>query len=138
IGVVRPASASAEPPSEGKLRELLELLDPVEAPALGEDVVGLCEWLSDYYVAPIGECYRLALPATAMGADARRARLTVAGLELLERDAGPLLSDPADDALDSHDRRLLAHLRESAALPDRAGLSVASLTGERLAIPGVL
>lgn len=138
IGVVRPVPA--EPPS-GKLREILELLDPVELPAMNEELAGLCEWLSDYYLAPIGECYRLALPATAMGIDARRARLTPAGLAALERSSNPLLAstrdqvaDPAPtepDAIDEYDRRVLAHLDEAGARPDSKGLAVATLTGSK-------
>jgi primosomal protein N' (replication factor Y) len=39
IGVVRPAAAEAP---RGKLREILELLDPVELPAMSEELAGLC------------------------------------------------------------------------------------------------
>jgi primosomal protein N' (replication factor Y) len=141
IGVVRPAAA--EPP-RGKLREILELLDPVELPAMSEELAGLCEWLSDYYLAPIGECYRLALPATAMGVDARRARLLPAGVAALEHDANPLLASARGkegETLDEHERRILAHLEESGAGPDSKGLAVASLTGggaKRPSVPAIL
>jgi primosomal protein N' (replication factor Y) len=144
IGVVRPTAAEVP---RGKLREILELLDPVELPAMNEELAGLCEWLSDYYLAPIGECYRLALPATAMGVDARRARLTSAGVTALQRDANPLLAsaqgqgaapDQAEPpTIDEHDRRVLAHLDESGARPDSKGLAVASLTGARANRPSV-
>jgi primosomal protein N' (replication factor Y) len=138
IGVVRPTPAEAP---RGKLRELLELLDPVELPSLSEELAGLCEWLSDYYLAPIGECYRLALPATAMGVDARRARLTSAGVAALEHDQNPLLASARGhaegDEIDEHDRRVLAHLDESGARPDSKGLAVASLTGTRAKAPSV-
>lgn len=114
IGVVRPEQA--ELPDRSALRELLELIDPPEQPALGPDLVALCEWIADYYVAPIGECYRLALPASAMGVDARRARASEAGLALVAglaaAEAGPLLATTVDPELelDEHDRRLLERL----------------------------
>jgi primosomal protein N' (replication factor Y) len=140
IGVVRPTPAE---PSRGKLREIVELLDPVDTPSLSEELADLCEWLSDYYLAPIGECYRLALPATAMGVDARRARLTSAGVAALEHDQNPLLAGHVDGdvTLDEHDRRVLAHLDESGARPNSKGLAVASLTGsgsKRPSVPAIL
>ncbi|KIG14206.1 Helicase PriA essential for oriC/DnaA-independent DNA replication [Enhygromyxa salina] len=101
IGVVRPGAA--ELPDKGALRELLELLDPPEQPSLSADLVALCEWISDYYLAPLGETYRLALPGSAMGVDARRARLTEAGLAAIN-------SEPE---LHEHDRRLLMRLRDA-------------------------
>src|SRR5690606_13265673 len=65
---------------------------------------------------PIGEVYRLALPASAMGVDARRARPSEAGLALLRSleaaQAGPLLASTTapEPELDEHDHRLLLQL----------------------------
>jgi primosomal protein N' (replication factor Y) len=141
IGVVRPAAAERP---RGRVRELLDILDPPEQPALGEHLANLCEWLSDYYFAPIGECYRLALPATAMGVDVRRARLSSAGQEALEHLDNPLLARSRGregEPLDAHDRRILAHLVEAGAGVGARALAVASLTGARgpqPPIPGIL
>jgi primosomal protein N' (replication factor Y) len=137
IGVVRPSAAERP---RGRVRELLELLDPPELPALGEPLANLCEWLSDYYFAPIGECYRLALPASAMGVDVRRARLSSAGLEALEHVDNPLLARARGrepESLDAHEQRILAHLVEAGAGPSGRGLAVASLTGARAPQPAI-
>ncbi|HET6585075.1 MAG TPA: hypothetical protein VFG69_16575, partial [Nannocystaceae bacterium] len=88
VGVVRP-TAVAQASEPRALRELLHVLDD-DGPALPRDVVDLCEWMSDYYVAPIGEVYRLALPGLSTHADARVAVITEAGRRALEV-AGPLL-----------------------------------------------
>ena len=101
-------------------------------------------------MAPIGEVVRLALPGAALGADARRARLTDAGAAAAEflaaREAGPLLArrqaQPGEvvEQLDEHQRRLLSFLHEAGAQPGSAGLAVASLSRTRRgapAIPGV-
>ena len=72
VGVVREHSDPSPPET---LRELLADLDD-DAPTLTPDVLALCEWLADYYVAPIGEAYRLALPGLLGNADARTATAT--------------------------------------------------------------
>jgi primosomal protein N' (replication factor Y) len=136
IGVVRPEQA--ELVDHATLRELLELFDPADQPVLGSDLVALCEWIADYYVAPIGEVYRLALPASAMGMDARRARPSEAGLALVRSleaaEAGPLLAsgEQPGEPLDAHDRRLLDKLARDGDGP------VARLTKLDPPIPSVL
>ncbi|HRI10927.1 MAG TPA: hypothetical protein PKW35_24080, partial [Nannocystaceae bacterium] len=74
IGVVRDAPAEAI----GRTRPLLDVVD-THGPALTADLVRLCEWMQDYYVAPVGEVYRLALPGLLTGSDVRLASLTPAG-----------------------------------------------------------
>ena len=141
IGVVRPSAAERP---RGRIRELLEVIDPPDLPALGEPLANLCEWLSDYYFAPIGECYRLALPATAMGVDVRRVRLTSAGKDALEHLDNPLLARARGrepEPIDAHEQRILAHLVEAGAGPSGRALAVASLTGPRApqpTVPGIL
>jgi primosomal protein N' (replication factor Y) len=137
IGVVRPEQS--ELAERSSLRELLELLDPPDQPVLGADVVALCEWIADYYLAPIGEVYRLALPASALGVDARRARASAAGLALAQQleaaEAGPLLAPKQPvEALDEHDRRLLDALVSAGERPT----AVAALSKLDPAIPAVL
>src|SRR5690606_35598562 len=75
IGVVREAPPEDVP--KDSMRELVEPLD--RAPALTPDLVRLCEWMADYYVAPVGEVYRLPLPGLLTGNDVRLARITAAG-----------------------------------------------------------
>ncbi|HWB77857.1 MAG TPA: primosomal protein N', partial [Nannocystaceae bacterium] len=86
VGVVRPEPP--EPTDESKLRELVAVLDPDE-PALPLELAKLCEWVSDYYIAPIGEVYRAALPGLLTHADARIVTITDAGRAALT--GGPLL-----------------------------------------------
>ena len=74
VGVVR--AEPAAPVAKG-LKALLDVLDP-EEPALTPALLQLCEWLSDYYLAPIGEVYRLALPGMLTHADAPGRSLRVA------------------------------------------------------------
>ena len=54
--VVGPGSGSAP---KG-LRTLLEVLD--EEPTVPADILRLCRWMSEYYVAPLGLALRAALP----------------------------------------------------------------------------
>ncbi len=133
IGVVRPTTQTMADPRE--LREVHELLDEPEAPALTPDLVELCEWIADYYVAPIGEVHRLVLPGSAMGVDARRATITPAGLELLGRlHIGPLLGGQQVE-IDSHEQLVLERLdRLASAKP----IAVAKLARIEPPIPGVL
>lgn len=128
VGVVRPES---EPEPSGELKALLADLDD-EAPTLTEELVKLCEWLARYYVAPIGEAYRLALPGLLGNADARTARVTEAGQRAFTSD-GPLLSGGAP-SLDPPARRLLGALLEAGP----SGCSVATLPRLRPRIPAVL
>jgi len=126
VGVVRPVSGALDDPAAAsKIRDLLEVFDPPGRPALGPELVALCEWIADYYCAPIGEVYRLALPGAAMGNDVRRAAITARGRAALEG------SDQAE--LEAHDLRLLAALAEGG----KAG-AVAGLTKLEPPIPAVL
>jgi len=47
-------------PQVAKLREIVEVLDPL--PALPPRLIQLGEWVADYYVAPVGEVFRAILP----------------------------------------------------------------------------
>ncbi len=127
VGVVRPVD---DPEKPEKIKALLADLD--EEPTLTPELVKLCEWLADYYVAPLGEAYRLALPGLLGNADARTARLTERGLEALRSD-GPLLSRDVP-TLDTPSRRLLEAVLEGG----DGGLPVARLSRVRPRIPAAL
>lgn len=48
-------------PSVDKVRPVTRILD--DTPSLPLDLLALCRWISDYYVAPLGQVLRTALPA---------------------------------------------------------------------------
>lgn len=58
IGLVDALGAGEEAPT--RLRSVLEVLD--DEPLLGPELLDLCRWIADYYVAPIGLVHRAALP----------------------------------------------------------------------------
>jgi len=132
VGVVR--DAVGEPTA--KVRRIEEVLDPPGAPSLTPGLGRLCEWVHDYYAAPVGEVYRLALPGLLTGSDVRRARLTAAGSEALvssrafvltSAGGGPYVPSVAE-------QRVLAAL----ATAPKHELAVERLTSLRPRIPGVL
>src|SRR5712692_9613990 len=62
---------SDQPPLDAKkLKPVRTILDDDE-PALIPEIIELCRWASDYYIAPFGEMLRVALPAN-MAARGRR------------------------------------------------------------------
>ena len=77
---------SAPPENVDKVREIDGVLgdDVVVSP----DLLGLCEWIAEYYEAPIGEVMRAALPAGAMVSAKRRVELTEAGQRALAGEGG--------------------------------------------------
>ena len=117
VGVVRPVPAKEDVADE-KLKPIWGVLD-VE-PSLPADVLALCEWIADYYLAPVGEVYRLALPGMLTHADARVAAITEAGAHALETAGAPLLGQ-ASHVLDDRERRVLEFLREAG--PGGVGVS---------------
>ncbi len=124
VGVVRPEPA--EPTPADKLRELVSVLDPDE-PALPLELAKLCEWVSDYYVAPIGEVYRAALPGLLTHADARVVTITDAGRAALV--GGPLLGGAA---LDRQQAALLEAISKGGGLPMTRAIAAAGRGGGRM------
>src|SRR5260370_39185445 len=51
-------------------KNVIEALDEADAPALTEELLRLGKWISEYYLAPLGEVFRSMLP---LSADFRRA-----------------------------------------------------------------
>jgi len=123
VGVVQGAG---DPEQERELKELLDVLD-VDAPALSRAVLDLCVWVSDYYVAPLGEVVRLALPGLLTHTDARSVRITPAGVLALEG-GGPLLGGVQ---LDDRGRTLLERIHS-----ESGTVSAAKLVRQRPPVRG--
>ncbi len=101
-----------------EVRDVLEFVG--EGPAVEADVLDLCRWIADYYVSPLGEVIRAALPRGERTAASRHLRLSEAGRRLLKEEAAGRLS-MISLALDEADRGLLVRLR-------KAPLSLSHLT----------
>ncbi len=55
------------------IKPIKDVLDP--KPTLTDDMLKLCKWISDYYMAPLGEVLRSATPAGLIGESKRTIRL---------------------------------------------------------------
>ena len=64
-----------EAPPETNIRPIRAVLDD-EEPALIPEVIQLCQWAAEYYIAPLGEMLRVALPANMARRGKREAMLT--------------------------------------------------------------
>jgi primosomal protein N' (replication factor Y) len=80
IGVI--AAFAEIPPELKQVKEISELLDPI--PALTPNLLELGNWISRYYIAPIGESLNALLPPQPDLRQAREYKLTEAGAEYLE------------------------------------------------------
>jgi primosomal protein N' (replication factor Y) len=129
VGVVRPTAG--ETPPRGKVRALLDVLDESRHPTMADDVVKLCEWMQDYYVAPVGEVYRLALPGLLTGVDARTVTITDLG-ERVRNAVGPLLAGDVPQASPQEIRVL-----DAVAVGGARGLAVSKLSAVRPRVAGV-
>lgn len=135
VGVVLALDPPMEDVDMGKLRAVVDVLDPAGPPALAPAVVALCAWMSDYYVAPIGEVCRLALPGLLASVDARIATATDAGRARVAAEDAPILAaGAASTSMHPGAMRLLRVLVEASA----DGLAVSKLARQRPAIPGPL
>lgn len=133
VGVVRDVVGEAR---VGKLRRVEEMLDPPGAPSLTPGLLRLCEWVQDYYVAPVGEVYRLALPGLLTGADVEKASLTRAGEAALASARDFVLTSQGGGSYvpSVAEQRVLAAL----ATAPRQELAVERLTSLKPRINGVL
>ncbi|HEX6558876.1 MAG TPA: primosomal protein N' [Longimicrobiales bacterium] len=93
LGYIVSAGASANSDADAaRIRDVEAVLET--QPSLTPDVLQLCRWLSDYYVLPLGQVLRSALPAVLYGDVAideplktrRVLRITRDLLSLIERD----------------------------------------------------
>ena len=85
------------PPDSARIREITEILDSL--PALTPELLALGRWVSQYYLAPIGETFRALLPPPVDVRAAREFVVTEAGAGWLRKqDSLPLDgSDARDD-----------------------------------------
>ncbi len=111
-------------PTEGpaEVRAIEAVLE--DEPALEPEVLDLCRWAAGYYLAPLGEVLRAALPQGERAAAARRIRLTEAGRLFLRRDEEGKAGF-VGLGLDEHDRELLRRLSQG------QGLGLRGLAGTR-------
>ena len=65
-----------------KVKAIRSVLDD-EEPALLPEIIELCRWAADYYIAPLGEMLRVALPAN-MAARGRRQAVLTATPEMID------------------------------------------------------
>lgn len=75
-------AVSAEPPKVAQVKEIAELMDTL--PALPPKLVELGQWISRYYVAPIGETFRAMLPPEVELRHEREFGITDAGRAYLQ------------------------------------------------------
>ena len=72
--VVGVSMGRGEMPARGALKDVLEVID--EEPLVMPPLLDLAAWAADYYLAPPGECYRLAFPPEGVRASRAIVRLT--------------------------------------------------------------
>ena len=75
VGVIIEATSRA--PAVKQVKEIVSLLDPI--PALTPQLIELGNWISRYYLAPVGEAFRSMLPPEIELRHDREYRLTDAG-----------------------------------------------------------
>ncbi|HEX3070390.1 MAG TPA: primosomal protein N' [Thermoanaerobaculia bacterium] len=116
-------------PESGKIKPILGVLDDDE-PALLPEIIDLCRWAADYYIVPLGEMLRTALPAN-MSARGKRE------VSLVGDDSMIAAALEAKQILDA-DVALIEELRRRA-LPFAAALEASSRsTIERLRDAGIV
>ncbi len=107
------------PSATEKLKPIRAVLDEDE-PALLPEIINLCRWAAEYYIAPLGEMLRVALPAN-MAARGRREIVLAQesdGTAVLEKDL-PLLAElrrrrlTLSEALEAFSRSSIQRLRDA-------------------------
>jgi len=111
----------------GAVKDVLDVVD--DDSLLEPEVLTLCRWAANYYLSPLGEVLKTALPQGQRASSRRGARLSVEGIRL----AGQLLTLSATNAdvqvqgsslallaLDDADRKLLLRLSKAGSLGLRA------------------
>ena len=113
-----------EAPREAKLRDITKVLDYL--PALSPKLMELAQWISSYYVAPIGEVFRAMLPPAVELNLRREAVITSTGREVARQS----LPGVASAELSAQENALLQSLQKKPEL--LAGISRKGVTPEVL------
>ncbi|MGA7740636.1 MAG: primosomal protein N' [Polyangia bacterium] len=92
----------------GPVRDITDVVG--DGPAIDPSILDLCRWAAGYYLAPLGEVLRSALPRGERAVASRRIRLTEAGRHLVDLEADGR-SHMAGITLGAQERALLARLR---------------------------
>lgn len=119
------------PVDAAKLKSITAVLDDDE-PALIPEIIDLCRWAAEYYIAPLGEMLRVALPAN-MAARGRRLAILTATEAMIEEAL-------AQKRILGSDLPLVAELRKRA-LPMAAifdEMKIARSAVDRLRAAGIL
>ena len=66
----------------GPVRDITDVVG--DGPAIDEAILELCRWAAGYYLAPLGEVLRSALPRGERAIASRRIRLTETGRRLVD------------------------------------------------------
>ncbi len=113
-------------PEGSRIKPIRGVLDDDE-PALLPEIIDLCRWAAEYYIAPLGEMLRVALPAN-MSARGRRELVLVADEAMIAAAVGaeqiidgdlPLIDElrrrplPFAAALEASSRPSIARLRDA-------------------------
>src|SRR5437870_3962087 len=84
------ALTDTAPAKAAKIKAVRAVLDD-EEPALVPEIIDLCRWAAEYYIAPLGEMLRMALPANMAARGGRQLTLTgVESAQVLPADQGLL------------------------------------------------
>jgi primosomal protein N' (replication factor Y) len=117
---------SDQAPEGSRIKPIRGVLDDDE-PALLPEIIDLCRWAAEYYIAPLGEMLRVALPAN-MSARGRRELVLVADEAMIAAAIGveqiidadlPLIDElrrrplPFAAALEASSRPSIARLRDA-------------------------
>jgi primosomal protein N' (replication factor Y) len=110
------------PVDVAKLKAITAVLDEDE-PSLIPEIIDLCKWAAEYYIAPLGEMLRVALPANMAARGRRQATFTaseamigeaLAAKRILESDL-PLLAELKKRPMPMHmiSRSAIARMRDA-------------------------
>jgi primosomal protein N' (replication factor Y) len=113
-------------PEAGRIKSIRVVLDDDE-PALLPEIIELCRWAAEYYIAPLGEMLRVALPANmsargkreiALAGDESMIAAAIAAEQIIDADL-PLIGElrrrplPFAAALEISSRASIGRLRDS-------------------------
>src|SRR4051794_29247660 len=113
-------------PEASRIKPIRAVLDDDE-PALLPEIIELCRWAAEYYIAPLGEMLRVALPANmsargkrelALVGDESMIAAAISSAQILDADL-PLIDElrrrplPFAVALEASSRTSIARLRDS-------------------------